>query len=103
MNQGNHSRSVGFYWRPGCPFCMALEMKLKKLEIELVKHNIWDDETAAAVVRSVANGNETVPTVDVAGQFLVNPSAKQVLKLLSPAGSSGSNRSGIFSRKKLND
>jgi hypothetical protein len=43
-------------------------------------HNIWEDETAAAVVRSVARGNETVPTVVIAGVGLVNPSAAQVTK-----------------------
>jgi len=77
-----HDRSVGFYWRPGCPFCMALERKLNKYGINLDKHNIWEDQSAAAVVRSVADGNETVPTVYVAGQFLVNPSAKTIRKLL---------------------
>ena len=30
--------------------------------------NIWKDPAAAAFVRSVADGNETVPTVTVAGR-----------------------------------
>ncbi|MFV5993944.1 hypothetical protein ACNPQM_16185 [Streptomyces sp. NPDC056231] len=41
--------------------------------------NIWRDPEAAAFVRSVADGNETVPTVSVAGHAMVNPSKRQVL------------------------
>lgn len=70
--------AIQFYWRPGCPFCMTLDRSLRDIEIPLEKHNIWDDPEAAAFVRSVANGNETVPTVRVGDEFLVNPSAKEV-------------------------
>lgn len=69
---------IHFYWRPGCPFCMTLDRALSGAEIPIVKHNIWEDPDAAAFVRSVANGNETVPTVRVGDTFMVNPSAKQV-------------------------
>lgn len=69
---------VAFYWRPGCPFCMMLERSLNKAGIPLVKRNIWDDPDAAAFVRSVADGNEVVPTVAVGSKFMVNPSAKEV-------------------------
>ncbi len=70
--------AIQFYWRPGCPFCMSLDRSLKGIEIPLEKHNIWEDPEAAAFVRSVANGNETVPTVRVGNEFMVNPSAKEV-------------------------
>ncbi|MFJ2776482.1 hypothetical protein [Kitasatospora sp. NPDC087315] len=40
--------------------------------------NIWRDSEAAAFVRSVADGNETVPTVTVAGRAMVNPSKRQL-------------------------
>lgn len=49
-------------------------------------HDIWADEDAAAFVRAHARGNETVPTVDVAGTVLVNPSAGEVLALAEAAG-----------------
>ena len=42
--------------------------------------NIWEDEEAAAFVRSVADGNETVPTVRVGDVALVNPTASQLLQ-----------------------
>jgi mycoredoxin len=41
--------------------------------------NIWEDPDAAATVRSVARGNETVPTVVIGSQSLVNPSPNAVL------------------------
>ena len=45
-------------------------------------HNIWEDAEAAAFVRSVASGNETVPTVVVNGRAMVNPSVNDVLAAL---------------------
>ena len=74
--------SVDFYWRPGCPFCWQLERALGKANVPITHHNIWEDQDAAAFVRSVADGNETVPTVSVGGESLVNPSARNVAKLL---------------------
>ncbi len=77
-NKPAPSSTVDFYWRPGCPFCMMLERSLKKKKIPFTKKNIWDDPAYAATVRSVANGNETVPTVVVGSRFMVNPSGKDV-------------------------
>lgn len=74
---------IEFYWRPGCPFCMMLERSLDRAEIPLLKRNIWDDPEAAAYVRSVADGNETVPTVRIGSTALVNPSSREVATVLS--------------------
>lgn len=71
--------AITFYWRPGCGFCMGLERRLDGLGVALDKRNIWDDPEAAATVRSIARGNETVPTVVVGDARLVNPSADAVL------------------------
>ena len=57
---------------------MTLERSLGKLGVPFTKRNIWDNPADAAYVRSVANGNETVPTVRVGETALVNPSAKEV-------------------------
>ena len=73
---------VTFYWRPGCGFCTMLRSRLEAAGVLLDERNIWEDDDAAAFVRSVARGNETVPTVVVAGSALVNPPAEQVLRLL---------------------
>lgn len=71
--------AVEFYWRPGCPFCMMLRSRLTPMGVPVREVNIWEDAKAAARVRAVADGNETVPTVFVGERAMVNPSAKQVL------------------------
>lgn len=67
-----------FYWRPGCGFCMALRWRLKAARIPVLEINIWRDAAAAARVRSIAGGNETVPTVVVGEDAFVNPSVDRV-------------------------
>lgn len=77
---------IEFFWRPGCPFCASLDRSLRRRRIEVTKRNIWEDPDAAELVRAAANGNETVPTVNVGGTFLVNPSARKVVELLVTTG-----------------
>ena len=70
---------ITVYWRPGCPFCSSLRRGLHRAGLPFREVNIWDDPNAAAFVRSVARGNETVPTVSIGKVNLVNPSARRVL------------------------
>jgi hypothetical protein len=44
--------------------------------------NIWTDPAAAAFVRSVNGGDETVPTVVIAGVTLLHPTPRQVKREL---------------------
>ena len=74
---------IVMYWRPGCGFCSALERQLVRADVPFQKRNIWDDPTAAEFVRSVARGNETVPTLVVKGRAMVNPSVDDVLEALA--------------------
>lgn len=74
--------AIDFYWRQGCGFCMALDRGLSRAGIPMNKKNIWDDPGNAEFVRSVANGNETVPTVVVGSTALVNPRVGQVMDAL---------------------
>lgn len=71
---------VVIHWRPGCGFCSSLLRGVEKTPLRYDTVNIWEDEEAAAFVRSVADGNETVPTVRVGGVALVNPTAGQLLQ-----------------------
>ncbi len=70
------------YSRPGCPFCTMLRTGLRLRGVPFREVDIWQDPEAAAFVRSVARGNETVPTVSLGDVSLVNPSAKQVAALV---------------------
>lgn len=71
---------VTVFWRPGCGFCSSLLGGLERSGLDFDRVNIWEDEEAAALVRSVADGNETVPTVRVRDVALVNPTATEVLR-----------------------
>ncbi|MGH9058581.1 MAG: glutaredoxin domain-containing protein [Acidimicrobiales bacterium] len=73
------SPEVLVYWRPGCPYCAGLRRRLRKLGLATTEVNIWADPSAAATVRRVAGGNETVPTVLIGDTSLVNPTAPAVL------------------------
>ena len=71
---------ITVYWRPGCGFCSSLLRGLERSELGFEQVNIWDDEQGAVFVRSVAGGNETVPTVRIGDEVaLVNPSTREVM------------------------
>uniref|UniRef100_A0AAU2JQH0 NrdH-redoxin n=1 Tax=Streptomyces sp. NBC_00049 TaxID=2903617 RepID=A0AAU2JQH0_9ACTN len=80
--------AVTVYWRPGCPYCIALRTRLRLARIPYRKVDIWRDPDAAAFVRSVADGNETVPTVRVTSEagresVMVNPALGEVRRALT--------------------
>jgi glutaredoxin-like protein len=70
---------VTVYWRPACGFCSSLMRSLDRVGLAHARRNIWEDEDAAAFVRSVTRGSETVPTVAVGDRALVNPTRDDVL------------------------
>ncbi|MCY1142945.1 hypothetical protein OWR29_33545 [Actinoplanes sp. Pm04-4] len=69
------------YWRPGCPYCLRLRGSLARRAGRYHWVDIWSDPEAAASVRAVADGNETVPTVVTVGESFVNPSPQLVRSL----------------------
>lgn len=82
MSDEDPRRDVVIYWRPGCPFCMRLRARLGKKADDATWINIWEDQDAAEFVRSVNDGNETVPTVVLDGESFTNPDPSQVLEHL---------------------
>ena len=71
--------AIHFFTRPGCPFSAYLSHRLRRLGLPLEYHDIWVDRDAAAFVRSVAGGDETVPTVVVGDVTLVAPRVREVI------------------------
>ncbi|MCX5144974.1 glutaredoxin domain-containing protein [Streptomyces sp. NBC_00338] len=71
------------FWRPGCTYCIRLRMRLGRNARRLHWVDIWRDPEGAAVVRAANEGNETVPTVVVAGRPHVNPDPAWVRAQLS--------------------
>ncbi|MEU8167131.1 glutaredoxin domain-containing protein [Micromonospora sp. NPDC049004] len=61
------------YWRPGCRYCLQLRFSLGRLARRAHWVDIWHDPAGAAAVRAITGGNETVPTVVLGGQAVVNP------------------------------
>jgi mycoredoxin len=70
--------AIEYFWRPGWPFCARLSSGLASAGIPVNERNIWENPEDADIVRSIADGNETVPTVIVGPIGMVNPSVKQV-------------------------
>lgn len=61
------------YWRAGCRFCLRLRFRLGRAARRAHWVDIWRDPEGAASVRAAAGGDETVPTVVLAGVPHVNP------------------------------
>ncbi|MFF5110368.1 glutaredoxin family protein [Streptosporangium sp. NPDC000509] len=66
------------YWRPGCRFCLRLRIRLGRHAYRMHWVDIWRDPEGAAAVRAATGGDETVPTVVVAGKPHVNPDPQWV-------------------------
>lgn len=61
------------YWRPGCRYCLRLRLRLGRRAGRAYWVNIWRDPDGAAAVRAVTGGDETVPTVVLRYEAVVNP------------------------------
>ncbi len=73
------------YWRAGCTYCLRLRFRLGRGARRLHWVDIWRDPAGAAVVRTANEGDETVPTVVVAGRPHVNPDPKWLRGQLPPS------------------
>ncbi|WP_395575629.1 glutaredoxin domain-containing protein [Streptomyces sp. BK79] len=73
------------FWRPGCKYCIRLRIRLGRSARQLHWVDIWRDPAGAAAVRAANDGNETVPTVVVAGRPHTNPDPLWVREQLSPS------------------
>lgn len=71
-------------WRPGCTYCIRLRIRLGRSARHLHWVDIWRDPAGAAAARAANDGNETVPTVIVAGRPHTNPDPAWVREQLSP-------------------
>jgi glutaredoxin len=71
------------YWRPGCVYCLRLRRRLGRGSHRLYWVDIWRDPAGAAAVRAANDGDETVPTVVVAGRPHTNPDPDWVREQLS--------------------
>lgn len=75
--------TVIVYHRPGCSFCARLRLVLLGVKSRAYWVDIWADEDAASYVRTVNDGNETVPTVVIDGVPHSNPNPSVVRAALT--------------------
>ncbi|MEV6591760.1 glutaredoxin domain-containing protein [Streptomyces acidicola] len=73
------------FWRPGCKYSLRLRLRLGRSARQSHWVDIWRDPAGAAAVRAANDGNETVPTVIVAGRPHTNPDPEWVREHLSPS------------------
>ena len=75
------------YTTTWCGYCYRLKTALKSAGISYTEVDIERDPVAAAFVRSVNGGNQTVPTVKFAdGSALTNPTAADIAQKLAELG-----------------
>jgi len=73
-----------FYSTSWCGPCKRLKRQLSELEITFAEIEIEESPEGAALVESINNGNQMVPTLVFSdGSSLTNPSAIQVKEKLS--------------------
>ena len=82
VNGLDQQPSATVYWRPGCVYCLRLRWSLGRLARRAAWIDIWTNEDAAAFVRGVNDGNETVPTVVVGDTVRTNPEVGWVRRAL---------------------
>ncbi|MFG2668328.1 glutaredoxin domain-containing protein [Streptomyces sp. NPDC048387] len=66
------------FWRPGCQRCIRLRIRLGRNARQLRWVNTWRDPAGAAAVRAANDGNETVPTIVIAGRPHTSPDPEWV-------------------------
>ena len=72
-------QTIVMYTKAWCGDCQRAKQFFLDYEIEYEEIDVDADEEAAAFVRSVNNGRETVPTIVFTDQsILVEPSNKQL-------------------------
>ncbi|MEX1217975.1 MAG: glutaredoxin domain-containing protein [Acidimicrobiales bacterium] len=71
-------------WRPHCPFCRILFSAIERHGLVVETRNIWEDEEARELL-NLRIGSETVPSVLVGDEIMVNPSITELLATVRAA------------------
>lgn len=81
------NKPITLYGHPACPAVGPVRALLGQSKVEYNYVNIRQDSDAAATVRSINNGNESVPTlVFPDGSTLTEPSIGELKKKLETYG-----------------
>jgi mycoredoxin len=78
------TQPLTIYSTPWCGYCVRLKRHLDRVGVAYTDIDIEADPTAAAVVMSLNNGHQTVPTVVLPdGTALTNPSVTELTARLA--------------------
>ena len=74
--------TVTLYSAPWCGYCRVAKRFLDEQRVPYTEVNIDEDEAAAQRVEQWNNGNRTIPTLDINGTILTNPTPAQLRHVL---------------------
>jgi mycoredoxin len=74
--------TVTLYSAPWCAYCRIAKRFLDEQGVSYTEINIDEDEAAARRVEQWNNGNRTIPTLDINGTILMNPSPAHLRQVL---------------------
>jgi mycoredoxin len=76
------AQSVTVYATSWCGYCRISKRFLDEHNVPYIEIDIEADEDAALRVEQWNHGNRTVPTIDIDGTILTNPSPAQLRQVL---------------------
>jgi mycoredoxin len=74
--------TVTLYSAPWCGYCRIAKRFLDENHVAYTEVNIDEDEAAARQVEQWNKGNRTIPTLNIDGTILTNPSPAQLRQIL---------------------
>jgi glutaredoxin-like protein len=74
--------TVTLYSAPWCAYCRVTKRFLDEQQVPYLEIDIDQDEEAAKRVEQWNHGDRIIPTVDVDGTVLTNPSPTQLREIL---------------------
>jgi mycoredoxin len=79
---GYMAATVTLYSAPWCGYCRIAKRFLDEQHVSYTEINIDEDEAAAQRVEQWNNGSRTIPTLDIDGTILTNPTPAQLRHVL---------------------
>jgi glutaredoxin len=74
--------AVTLYSAPWCVYCRIVKRFLNEEQTPYIEINIDQDEEAGKRVEQWNNGDRIIPTLDIDGTILTNPSPTQLRQVL---------------------
>lgn len=74
--------TVTMYTTPWCGYCRRLKRQMAEAGIAFEEIDVNADPGYDAAIMAASGGYRTVPTLDVGGKLLVNPTLAEVIEAL---------------------